>query len=255
MSLLHYQYQPLAFADSRPTLVFLHGLFGDLNNLASIAKFFSQEYSILRLDLRNHGQSFHSDEMNYVLMAEDVKAVLEHLHIDKVIVIGHSMGGKTAMTLASLYPEKVEKLIALDIAPVSYQHRWHDDVFQGLFAVKEQNAQTRQQARIILQQYIDEQDIVEFMVKSFDQSAVSKFRFFTTALFNHYAELMGWQSQFSAVPTLFIKAANSDYILQKYQAEIIRQFPQSKGVIIAGAGHWVHAQKPEQVVRAIQRFL
>ena len=101
-TLLHYQYQAATENHSAKTMVFLHGLFGDMNNLGIIARSFAAQFNILRVDLRNHGLSFHADEMNYTLMAEDLRALLLHLQLKDCIVIGHSMGGKTAMTLAPL---------------------------------------------------------------------------------------------------------------------------------------------------------
>ena len=102
--LLHYQFQPAPQPNNHPTLVFIHGLFGDMNNLGVIARAFSKSHDILRLDLRNHGQSFHSDNMNYNLMAQDLLRLLAYLELNNVVLIGHSMGGKTAMTAASLQP-------------------------------------------------------------------------------------------------------------------------------------------------------
>lgn len=116
--LLNYQFNAINNSQISPTLVFIHGLFGDMNNLGVIARAFSEKYPILRLDLRNHGQSFHSEEMNYQLMAEDVLQVIAHLNLTNVILIGHSMGGKTAMKCAMLRPHLIEKLIVIDIAPL-----------------------------------------------------------------------------------------------------------------------------------------
>ena len=119
-SLLNYQFNQVKQTINSPTLVFIHGLFGDMNNLGIIARAFSENYNILRVDLRNHGHSFHSEKMNYQLMAEDVIAVIRHLNLSKVILIGHSMGGKTAMKITALCPELVEKLIVIDMSPLPY---------------------------------------------------------------------------------------------------------------------------------------
>lgn len=134
--LLNYQFHQTKQAINSPTLVFIHGLFGDMNNLGVIARAFSDNYHILRVDLRNHGQSFHSETMNYDVMADDVWQLIDHLKLDKVILIGHSMGGKTAMKMTALQPQRVEKLVVIDIAPVANSSAGHDDVFRGLFAVK-----------------------------------------------------------------------------------------------------------------------
>ncbi|MGQ0285912.1 alpha/beta fold hydrolase [Pasteurellaceae bacterium 22721_9_1] len=253
--LLHYQFTPCENS-KQPTLVFIHGLFGDMNNLGVLARAFSDHYPILRVDLRNHGQSFHSDEMNYEAMAQDIVKLVEHLQLDKLILIGHSMGGKTAMKVATLIPELIEKLVVIDIAPVAYSHRWHDKVFAGLFAVAESNAETRQQAKPILAKYIEDESVQQFMLKSFDINSTQKFRFNFTALYQHYDEIMGWDNQVATkVKTLFIKGGLSNYISEQDTNAVLAQFPLATSFTINGAGHWVHAEKPEFVIRAIQRFL
>lgn len=254
-TLLHYQYQPNGQIPNAKTIIFLHGLFGDLNNLGVIAKAFVQDYAILRIDLRNHGKSFHSDEINYPLIAQDLKRLLIELKIEKAIIVGHSMGGKSAMALADLAPELVEKLIVIDIAPVSYTQNRHQQIMAGLFAVKNAKPQTRQQAKEAMAEYIPNEGIQQFMLKSFDPQSEQFFRFNLTALERNYRNLMDWAEVKVNKPTLFIKGALSDYILQEHTQTILTQFPQAKSFIVANADHWVHAEKPEAVIRAITKFL
>lgn len=253
--LLNYQFHPLAENTHKPTLVFIHGLFGDMNNLGVIARAFVEEYPVLRVDLRNHGQSFHTDEMNYDLMAKDLLNLLAHLQLTNVVLIGHSMGGKTAMTAAAMKPEIVEKLIVIDIAPVDYQHNWHDSVFQGLFAVKQAKSASRQEAKIVMAPYIDSEAIQQFMLKSFDANSAEFFRFNLTALWQNYRRIMDWSKVYFDRPTLFIRGGLSDYIQTENTSLILSQFPQATSFTINGCGHWVHAEKPDAVIRAIQRFI
>ena len=253
--LLNFQFHESKQAINKPVLVFIHGLFGDMNNLGVIARAFSDDYAILRVDLRNHGQSFHSDEMNYDAMAEDVFAVIQSLSIKKVVLIGHSMGGKTAMALAALHPEIVESLVVIDIAPVVYGNHGHDAVFAGLFAVKAAQPHTRQEAKPILAQHIEDESVQQFMLKSFDSESPERFRFNLTALKQNYANLMGWHTRHIPQPCLFIKGGNSSYILPQYKSQIIEQCPQANAFTINGSGHWVHAEKPQFVIRAIANFL
>lgn len=253
--LLHYQFHQLEQVTTQPTLVFIHGLFGDMNNLGVIARAFSERYPILRLDLRNHGRSFHSDEMNYDLMAQDLINLLEHLQLNNVVLIGHSMGGKTAMRTAILRPELVQKLVVIDIAPVNYGNHGHDSVFNGLFAVKNAAARTRQQAKPLLAQHIKEEAVQQFMLKSFDPDCVEYFRFNLTALYQNYLALMDWETGYFNKPTLFIRGGLSDYLLPAYSDTILAQFPLAASFTVNGCGHWVHAEKPEAVIRAIERFL
>ncbi|WP_150539104.1 alpha/beta fold hydrolase [Actinobacillus vicugnae] len=253
--ILNYQFQLATAKPHAPTMVFLHGLFGDMNNLGIIARQFSEQFNILRVDLRNHGQSFHADEMDYYLMAQDLQTLLHHLNLVDNIVIGHSMGGKTAMTLAHIAPTLVEKLVVIDIAPTANPTHRHDNNFAGLFAIKNAQPANRQQAKDILAQYVKDEGEQQFMLKAFDPQKPDYFRFNLTAIKNNYANLMGWEQVFFAKPTLFIKGGASDYIQAKDTETILAQFPQAKSFVIANAQHWVHAEKPETVARAIQKFL
>ncbi|MDO4430750.1 MAG: alpha/beta fold hydrolase [Lonepinella koalarum] len=254
-TLLNYQFHANPQNADKPTLVFIHGLFGDMNNLGIIARAFSENYPLLRLDLRNHGQSFHSSEMNYKLMAIDVLNLLAHLKLNKVILIGHSMGGKTAMATATIQPDIIEKLVVIDIAPVNYQHNWHDSVFQGLFAVKAAKPTTRQAAKQVLSHYIESEAVQQFMLKSFEPLAPDYFRFNVTALWQNYRQIMDWNNVYYEGATLFIRGGLSDYILPEFTSQILTQFPQATSFTINGSGHWVHAEKSEAVIRAIQRFI
>ncbi|MGX2957292.1 alpha/beta fold hydrolase [Ursidibacter arcticus] len=253
---LNYQFQKATNSnDKTQTMVFIHGLFGDLNNLGVIARAFAEKYHILRVDLRNHGQSFHSDDMNYPKMAEDLRDLLQHLSIQDAILVGHSMGGKTAMTLADLAPSLVEKLVVIDIAPVAYQLNRHDNIFAGLFAVKSAKPENRQSAKIEIAKGIKDEGVQQFMLKSFDPTSPESFKFNLSSLHKNYANLMGWQSVSVHKSTLFIKGELSDYLQEKDTQTVLNQFPQAKLFVVSNADHWVHAEKPDAVVRAIQKFL
>lgn len=253
--LINFDFSQPKLKHNNPTLVFIHGLFGDLNNLGVIARAFSDHYPILRVDLRNHGKSFQTEQMDYDLLAEDLINVLQELNLKDVVLIGHSMGGKTAMKVAGLRPDLVAKLIIIDIAPVDYGEHGHRSVFAGLNAVKQAKVKTRQEAKPILAKFIHMEAVRQFMLKSFDANSPERFRFYLPSLENNYLKLMDWQSVFFDKPTLFIKGGESDYILPKYQDVITKQFPQAQAFVVNGTGHWVHAEKADFVIRAIQRFL
>lgn len=256
-TLLHYHYQTALNPSSKKpkTMLFIHGLFGDLNNLGILSRAFADEYHILRVDLRNHGQSFHSEEMTLPLMADDIYAVVNHLGLKDLIVVGHSLGGKTAMTFTDRYPQLVEKLVVIDIAPVAYLHNRHTNTFAGLFAVRDAKPESRQQAREIISQKISDEGVWQFMLKSFDLQSPEYFKFNLSALERNYPKVMGWERVFVKQPTLFIKGANSDYLLREYTAETVAQFPNSKVHVISNAGHWVHAEKSDSVIQAIREFI
>lgn len=251
----HFQLAETPKTDKPSTLVFIHGLFGDLNNLGMISRAFATDYNILRIDLRNHGQSFHHEEMRLSQMAEDLYQVVEHLNLNNLIVIGHSLGGKTAMMFAHHFPNLVQKLVIIDIAPVRYISNRHDANFAGLFAVRDAQPENRQQAKQVFLKHIANEGVVQFMLKSFDANSPERFKFNLSGLYKNYANVMDWQDVFVEKPTLFIKGANSDYMLPAYTAQTVAQFPNSKVKVIANTDHWVHAEKPEAVIRAIKEFI
>lgn len=256
---LHYRLQnpsvPLS-ASVRPAplpVVLLHGLFGTLDNLGAIARDLQQTHPILQLDLRNHGLSPHADSMSYAAMAHDVSLLLDQLEMEKVVVIGHSMGGKAAMALTALVADRIEKLVVIDIAPVDYQVKRHEHIFQALQAVSAAGISQRQEAAQLMRQYLNEEGVIQFLLKSFYADG---WRFNLPALIDQYANIIGWQEIPPwHHPTLFICGGLSPYVQQHHRDAITRQFPQSRAHVIAGCGHWVHAEQPEKVLRAIHRFL
>ncbi|MEA1064435.1 esterase [Erwinia sp. HR93] len=234
-------------------LVLIHGLFGSLDNLGMLARDLSHTRTVLQIDLRNHGESLHSDEMNYALMAKDVLETLDAYHLQSVIPIGHSMGGKVAMKLSSLAPQRVPRMGIIDIAPVVYSTRHHDTIFKSIQSVNDARVTTRQAAAEIMRHDIKEEGVIQFLLKSFIDG---RWRFNVPALWHHYNEIIGWETLTpQRIPTLFIRGANSPYIQESYREAILSQFPVAQAHVIAGAGHWVHAEKPEAVLRVLHRFL
>lgn len=239
------------------TVVLIHGLFGSLDNLGLLARDLKNDHQVLSLDLRNHGLSFHCDEHNYDLMAQDVNQLLEHLNLTSVIVIGHSMGGKVAMKLADIAAPKISQLVVLDMSPVAYTQRRHDNVFAGLDAVLAQKPTSRSEVMSILAQHIEMEGVRQFLGKSLmsDQNVMT-WRFNVAALKAHYAEILGWNIIAKCrIPTLFIKGADSDYLTTQHQPMVQAQFSQAKAHVIANTGHWLHAEKPAEVLRAIRKFI
>ena len=239
------------------TIVLLHGLFGNLDNLGLLSRELRQHYQVICLDLRNHGLSFQSPNHNYQVMAQDVVTTLEHIGIKNYILIGHSMGGKVAMKLAELAQSEVEKLVVLDMAPVSYSKSRHDNVFNGLKAVLEQKPTSRQQAMQILEHHIELPGVRQFLGKSlYNNGQYFEWRFNVSSLWDNYWEILGWQDiNVINTPTLFVKGGNSDYLATEYQADIQKQFSNAKAHIIANTCHWLHAERPQEVLRAIGKFI
>lgn len=250
---LNYRLQTAQSPSQRLPVVLIHGLFGNLDNLGVLARDLQQQRDVVQLDLRNHGLSPRSPEMNYPAMAQDVLDLLDELQIERAILIGHSMGGKVAMMLSALAPERINHLIAIDIAPVDYRLRRHDRVFSALRAVSDAGITQRQQAATLMRETLHEEGVIQFLLKSFHQG---EWRFNVPVLWEQYENIVGWQEVPAwAHPTLFIRGELSPYIKDEHRAIIARQFPTARAHVIAGSGHWVHAEKPQAVLQAIHRFL
>ncbi|HDR2889249.1 TPA: esterase [Enterobacter asburiae] len=234
-------------------IVLVHGLFGSLDNLGVLARDLVTDHDILQVDMRNHGLSGRSPEMTYAAMAQDLLDTLEANHLDKVTLIGHSMGGKAVMALTALAPERISGLVVIDVAPVDYDVRRHDEIFAAINAVTDAGVSTRQQAAAIMREHLNEEGVVQFLLKSFVDG---QWRFNVPVLWDQYSEIVGWQPVPAwQHPTLFVRGGNSPYVTEACRDELIRQFPEARAHVIAGAGHWVHAEKPEAVLRAIRRYL
>lgn len=234
-------------------IVLVHGLFGSLDNLGILARNLVADYPVLQVDMRNHGLSPRAPEMTYPAMAQDLLDTLDAHRIEKATFIGHSMGGKAVMALTALAPDRVEKLVAIDIAPVDYHVRRHDKIFSAINAVTVAAAKNRQQATLIMREHIKEEGVIQFLLKSF---ADGEWRFNVPVLWQQYPHIVGWEPLPAwDRPALFIPGGNSPYVTEEYRAPLLAQFPQARAHVIAGAGHWVHAEKPDAVLRAIHRYL
>ncbi len=250
---LNYRWQNAHQPQNNLPIVFIHGLFGNLDNLGVLARDLQNQHDILQIDVRNHGLSPRSPEMNYTVMAEDVLALLDDLQLKQVIMIGHSMGGKIAMALSALMPDRIDRIVVIDIAPVDYQLRRHDQVFSAVKAVSAAGITQRAAAAVLMRDYLPEEGVIQFLLKSFQQG---EWRFNVPALWDQYENIVGWQELPAwHGPILFIRGGNSPYLDDRYRDALLRQFPAAKAHVVAGAGHWVHAEKTEAVLRAIHRFL
>ena len=187
-------------------------------------------------------------------MAEDVLETLSSLNIQKFIVIGHSMGGKIAMKLADLARVQTEKLVVLDITPIQYHESHHTEIFKALFAVQQANVASRLEAAKIMREYIHEEMVIQFLLKSFNKG---QWLFNVQALFDHYPDIMAWEKVEKVnQPALFLRGGNSFYISKpEHFAAINEQFSQAKIECIENTGHWLHGEKPDEVIKHMQTFL
>lgn len=250
---LNFRAQTAQNLHNNSPIVLVHGLFGSLDNLGILARDLLADHNVIQVDMRNHGLSPRSDDMSYPAMAQDLLDTLDANQIEKATFIGHSMGGKAVMALTALATERIDRLVAIDIAPVDYHVRRHDEIFAAINAVTSAGVSTRQQAATVMREYLHEEGVIQFLLKSFVDGA---WRFNVPVLWEQYPHIVGWETIPAwEHPALFIPGGNSPYVTEAYRDDLLAQFPQAKAHVIAGAGHWVHAEKPDAVLRAIRRYL
>ena len=257
MPLLHYLDQ----GQGQP-LVILHGLFGTLDNWHSLARRWAEEAGlrVLSVDLRNHGRSFHSPEHSYALMSEDVIQLLDHLGLGpNVTLMGHSMGGKVAMRLALDHPERLARLIVVDIAPRFSDMEHQDDILAGLQAVDFTTCTNRQEADAALAKHISNVSTRQFLLKNLYRKEDNTFAWrinlpVLAAQLAAIGEATTAPAPFMK-PALFIRGGKSDYITTEDKLHgIPALFPNSEVATVVDAGHWVHAEKPEEVFGLVRAF-
>ena len=256
--LLHYLDQ----GQGRP-LVILHGLFGTLDNWQTLARRWATDAGlrVISVDLRNHGRSFHSPEHTYASMAQDVLALLDHLQLGPdTTLLGHSMGGKVAMRLALDHPDRLARLIIIDIAPrfsdMAHQH----DVLAGLHAVNLATITNRQEADAALAQHIDNVGTRQFLLKNLYRQDDNSFAWrINLAVLTAQLPAVGAETTSATPflkPALFIRGGKSDYITADDKLHgIPALFPNSQVATVVDAGHWVHAEKPEEIFGLVQTFV
>ena len=257
MPLLHYLDQ-----GQGPPLVILHGLFGTLDNWQTLARRWATEASlrVVSVDLRNHGRSFHSPEHSYALMAQDVLALFDHLQLGpNTTLMGHSMGGKVAMRLALDHPERLARLIVVDIAPRFSDMEHQDDILEGLQAVDFTAITNRQQADAALAQYVSNLGTRQFLLKNLYRKEDNSFAWrinlaVLAAQLPAVGEATTGPTPFLK-PALFIRGGRSNYITPEDKLHgIPALFPNSEVATVVDAGHWVHAEKPEEVFEMVKDF-
>lgn len=239
--------------------VILHGFLGMSDNWKSLGtQFASLGYQVHLLDQRNHGRSFHSPSFTYKLMADDLKAYCVHHKISDMVLLGHSMGGKTAMQFATQYPEMVSKLIIADIGPKAYPHH-HQDILKALSLLDFSKIKSRGEAEDVLSEYIPDYGVRLFLLKNlyWKEKGVLALRMNLEVLTREIEEVGKALPETSTFTkeTLFINGGNSGYIEPMDEILITKHFPLAKIKTIPNAGHWVHAEKPENFYALVKEFL
>ncbi|GGF64984.1 alpha/beta fold hydrolase [Wenyingzhuangia marina] len=239
-------------------LIILHGYFGMGDNWKSQANNLSGDFEVHLVDQRNHGRSFHSEEFSYELMVQDLKHYFEVKNIDKAIVLGHSMGGKTAMLFAVEYPELVEKLVVADIAPKYYAPH-HHTIIDALNSVDFSILKLRTEVDDILKQSIAEEGVRQFLLKNVYRKTKTEmaFRFNLKSLTENNSEVGEALPAYTTYngEVLFLRGQKSDYILDDDFALISAHFENAKIETVSNAGHWLHAENPSEFYNKLIAFI
>lgn len=239
--------------------IFLHGFLGMSDNWKTLGTKFSENgYEVHLIDQRNHGRSFHSDEFNYEVMVQDLKTYIDSHQLEDIILLGHSMGGKTAMLFAVEHPELLNKLIIADISP-RYYPTHHEDILKGLSSLDFDNIKSRGEAEDQLKPYISDFGTRQFLLKNLYWETKEKLalRMNLEALkenVNEVGEPLPIHSKFDK-DTLFLRGDRSEYISLQDESLIKTHFPNASIVTISNAGHWLHAENPTEFYEAVIDFL
>ena len=239
--------------------VILHGFLGMSDNWKTLGKQFSEQgYQVHLVDQRNHGRSFHNDSFNYEVLVNDLKDYCNFYKLEKIVLLGHSMGGKTAMLFATQYPEIVDKLIIADIAPRFYPIH-HEDILNGLSSLDFHEIKSRKEAGKQLEDYVPQAGIRQFLLKNlyWKEKGVLALRLNLKILkeqVEEVGEALPLHLKFEG-DTLFLRGDRSEYISIDDEKLIQFQFPKAKIKTISNAGHWLHAENPKDFFSSVMQFI
>lgn len=244
------------FGEGQPLLI-IHGLFGMSDNWQSLAKLYADYFEVHLIDQRNHGRSPHADEFSYLHLSNDLHQYIIENELNDVIIIGHSLGGKTAMQFAVSYPELLSKLIIVDISPSFYPIH-HDKIIEGLKMLDFSILKSRSQADAVLSEYIEEGDVRQFLLKSmyWKEKGQLDFRFNLDSISQNIANVGEAldNEAICSIPSLFIKGGNSNYINEDDEDLIFKHFTDAEIQTVDEVGHWLHAEKPQEFFEMTVRF-
>lgn len=240
-------------------IIILHGFLGSLDNWITFGKNLSDNgFEVHLVDQRNHGKSFHSDDFNYKLMANDLCKYLNEHSIKKTSILGHSMGGKTAMLYSLLHPDTINKLIIVDILPVNYDNNY-DEIFKALLNINLKEIKSRNDFNIHLRKHFNDTNFILFLSKNLQRSGNGQFNYKSNIkiLYKEYKNITkGFEliNQFKN-EVLFIKGEKSEYINQEKLKLSEKFFPEYKLEKISNAGHWVHYENPNDFFIVCSNYL
>lgn len=237
-------------------LIILHGLFGSGDNWRTIGRKLSDDFMVILIDQANHSRSPWTDEWSYEQAAKDVIEVMDELELDSAHILGHSMGGKVTMTLAQMFPNRVERLIMVDIAPKAYP-RGHDLIFEAIFAMNFEHINDRGDADEQLATKIGSPMVRQFLLKSLARDPEKGWRWKTNfqLLYDTYDKMVA-EIPIDRIdqPSLFIRGGRSIYVSEEDIISLKANMSDVHFVTI-DAGHWVHAERPQELLSAVRSFI
>lgn len=253
-----------------PPLIILHGLYGSSDNWVAIAKKLGDMFTVYLPDQRNHGQSPHSDTHDYDSMRDDLYELVTELRLRKFFLAGHSMGGKTAMAFAAKWPEMIDGLLVADISPFTnetsqvIEYNQHLTILKAILSMDLSAVRSRGDAEAFLIEKISSEKIRGFILKNLQRNPgdIFSWKLNALSLYSNLEKIMAGidlENRFSepitGFPVVFLKGSNSNYLTATSIADIRKIFPASEFVVINGAGHWIHADKPDEVITNLRKLL
>lgn len=245
------------YGEGENVLIIAHGLFGSLDNWSTLGRRFAESRRVILVDHRNHGHSFHADEMNYTVMAQDLIDLMDHLSIPEAQFIGHSMGGKTVMKMAMMAPERISRMIVADIAPKAYPPH-HDLIFKAIHALDLDHMHTRGEAEEVISHILQDRGTLLFLLKNlyWKEKGQLAWRMNLPVIEAHMEDILDSVGLDTVMtPTLFIRGSESKYIQSEDEMPLHFQFPMGELLTMEGVGHWLHAEDPVTFYALAEDFL
>jgi esterase len=253
-----------------PPLIILHGLYGSSDNWVTIAKKIGDSFTVYLPDQRNHGQTSHSDIHDYNAMRGDLFELVTDLRLSKFFLAGHSMGGKTAIAFAVKWPEMIYGLLIADISPFTNEntkvpaYNQHLTTLKTILSIDLSSIRSRSDAESLLIEKITSEKVRGFILKNLQRNAgdIFTWKLNASSLFNNLDKIMAeidlkeeFTHPITGFPVIFLKGGDSDYLTSSDMIDIKKVFPVSEFVEIKGAGHWIHADKPDEVMKYLRKLL
>lgn len=253
-----------------PPLIILHGLYGSSDNWASIAGKLADRFTVYLPDQRNHGQSPHSAVHDYDSMRDDINELADELKLNKFFLAGHSMGGKTAISYALKWPDRLNGLLIADISPFVNENTnqsayiQHLTILRSILSIEVSKITSRAEAEALLKEMIHSEKIRGFILKNLQRGAGNRYSWKLNApsLMNNLEKIMhgidrpsGFSQQITGFPVIFLKGGDSDYLPESDYKDIQKVFPAAEFSVAENAGHWIHSDRPDEVIRNLKKLL